>query len=398
MAGRPIDRQPWKTLYLIRFFATLLFVKLPLWLIWYSIPWHRPRSSWTIKRAIIVRTIKELFTLEVSIGDDARDPTREVPDSELEDAKFVWVEPVPDELFCGEIRRVASITGAQPTRIAGYWLLRQGYAWTGPRAKPGEKTVLHLHGGAFYIGTANPSDTTANFTRGLLAHSQTVERTFAVDYRLTASAPDPPANPFPAAVLDALAGYRYLVHTAGFAPEHIVVAGDSAGGNLALALVRHLIENPDPALPPPGRILSASGWLDLSMSRRGPDSSAVLNAPSDIFDEKPGELFAKYGVLGLLGPLDFEFAQTSRYVSPVSLDCKPETGLFEGFPETYVVAGGAERLLDDSKALIARMRADRVSVVEDIPPDAVHDFLVFTWHDPERTEVLKRVSRWIDMM
>lgn len=96
--------------------------------------------------------------------------------------------------------------------------------------------------------------------------------------------------------------------------------------------------------------------------------------------------------------MDFEVAQTHRYLSPVSLDCKPETGLFSGFPETYVVAGGAERLLDDSTALVERMRADGVRVVQDIPPDAVHDFLVFTWHEQERTEVLKRVSRWIDMM
>lgn len=132
------------------------------------------------------------------------------------------------------------------------------------------------------------------------------------------------------------------------------------------------------------------------MSRRGPDSTAVLNAPSDIFDEHPGELFGKYAVYGLLGPMDFEFAKTSRYISPVSLDVKPGTGLFAGFPETYVVAGGAERLLDDSTALVERLKADGVKVVVDIPPDAVHDFLVFTWHDPERTEVLTRISGWID--
>ncbi|TFK89326.1 alpha/beta-hydrolase [Polyporus arcularius HHB13444] len=392
------ESQPWKTLYLIWFFATLILVKLPAWFIWYLVPSHRPRRSWTIKRALIVRTIRELWTLEVDIDDEKRDPSEEVPDSELTDAKFVWVDGIPDKLFRGEVHRIADITNVHPTRIAGYWLFQKNYDWIGLRAKLGEKTILHLHGGAFYVGTANPSDTTANFTRGLLEHMHTIQRTFAVDYRLTASAPKPPANPFPAALLDALAGYRYLVHDAGFAPENIIVAGDSAGGNLALALVRHLIENPTPSLPPPGRILTASAWLDLSSSRRGPGSSAVLNAPSDIFDERPGELFAKYAVVSLLGPMGFEVAQTHRYLSPVSLACKPETGLFAGFPETYVVAGGAERLLDDSTALVERMRADGVIVIQDIPPDAVHDFLVFTWHDSERTEVLKRLSRWVDMM
>ena len=147
----PTDRQPWKTLYLIQFFATLLLVKIPAWTIWYLVPSHRPRSSWTLKRALIVRTIKELFTLEVSITDKP-DPTRDVPESELTDAKFVWVNGVPDELFNGELRWVAEITGARPAKIAGYWLYKTGYAWTGPRARPGEKTVLHLHGGAFHVG------------------------------------------------------------------------------------------------------------------------------------------------------------------------------------------------------------------------------------------------------
>lgn len=183
---------------------------------------------------------------------------------------------------------------------------------------------------------------------------------------------------------------------AGFSPQNIVVAGDSAGANLAVALVRYLLENPIVAetLPPPGGIITASGWLDLSMSRRGPDSSAVRNAPTDIFDQKPGELFGRYGVMGLLGPLDFEVSQTNRYLSPVSTGCTDAS--FTGFPETYVVAGGAERLLDDSTALVDRLRKDGVRVVQDIPPDAVHDFLVFTWHEPERTEVLKRVASWID--
>lgn len=418
-------------MYLIRFFGALLFAKIPTWSLWYLIPAHRPRPTWSIKRAVIVRTIKELFTLKVKLGDGSRSPYREVPDSELKDAKFVWVEGIPDELFVGEIRHLADTTGPRPERRAGYWLLKNGVAYPGPQARPGEKTILHLHGGAFYvspssspqlfvwhflrhhcivawrthhvllqIGSANPSDVTANFTRGLLQHSQAINRTFAIDYRLTTSAPDPTTNPFPAALLDALAGYRYLVHDAGFAPENIIVAGDSAGGNLALALVRHLIENPTPSLPPPGRVLTASAWLDLSMSRCGPDSTAVMNAPTDIFDEAPGRLFGKYGVMGLLGPLDFGVAQTNRYLSPVSLMCEPlpERRLFAGFPETYVVAGGAERLLDDSTALVRLMRADGVNVIEDVPADAVHDFLVFRWHEPERTEVLKRISGWIDGM
>ncbi len=425
--GSIIQRQPFKTLYLLLSAFLLLFVKLPVWIIRYSSSLRRPRPAWTLKRALIIRSIKEVFRIAGKVGRrSVKTPTpKEVPDSSLTDAKFVWLEPIPDDLFRGEIRRIADITGVEPARIPGYWLLKKKSTWAGPKAQPGEKAVLHLHGGAFYVsihlsdtcslirrravcspyhsllqlGSAHPSDTTAHFTRGLLEHSQTVERTFAVDYRLTASDPDPPANPFPAAVLDSLAGYRYLVLHAGFAPENITVAGDSAGGNLAVALVRHLVENPNPALPPPGRLLVVSPWLDLAASRDGPDSSAVKNAPSDIFDETRKGLFGKYGVMGLLGPMELEVAQTNRYLSPVSLRCTPtseEAGLFKGFPETYVVAGGAERLLDDSKALAERMRKDGVKVTEDISPDGVHDFVVLRWHEPERTDTLKRVAQWLD--
>ena len=104
-----------------------------------------------MKRALIIRTIKELFTLKVRIGSGSQGPCREVPDSELTDAKFVWVEGIPDELFVGELRRLADITGARPQRRPGYWLLKEGVAYPGPQARPGEKTVLHLHGGAFYV-------------------------------------------------------------------------------------------------------------------------------------------------------------------------------------------------------------------------------------------------------
>ncbi|KAI0741967.1 alpha/beta-hydrolase [Daedaleopsis nitida] len=398
-----VDYQPFKALYLTYFLSSLAFVKAPIWFIHYLSRAHRPRSGWTLKRAMIVRTCQELFSVKLSPSRSKRDPLAEVPDSKLVDAKFVWVEPVSDEYVVGEVRQLAEKTGVSSTKITGYWLLKKGSSWAGPKAKPGEKTVLHMHGGAFYVGTGNPSDITANFTRGLLEHSTTLERTFAVDYRLTASPPHPPANPFPAALIDSLAAYRYLVHDAGFAPENIILAGDSAGGNLAVTLALYLVHNPLPGLPPPGRVLAVSAWLDLSMSRRKPASSTVANAPTDIFARPapgPGQLvqlFGRYGVAGIQGPLAFDVVKTCPYISPVSLECAAD-GLWKGFPESYVVAGGAERLLDDSKALVEGLRAEGVKVTEDIPPDAVHDFVVMRWHEPERTEALQRVGKWIDAM
>ena len=180
----------------------------------------------------------------------------------------------------------------------------------------------------------------------------------------------------------------------------MIIAGDSAGANMALAIVRHLVENPHPSLPPPGRLVLVSACLDLMVSRCGPEASTTRNSPTDIFGvPPPGELFAKYSVVSYLGALPLEEADTSRYISPMSLHVKPgPEGLCKGFPESYIVAGGAERIMDDSVVLKERMDADGVKAVLDIPPDAVHDFVVFTWHEPERTETLQRISEWIDSM
>ncbi|KAI0358247.1 alpha/beta-hydrolase [Trametes cingulata] len=391
--------QPFKGLYMVYFASTLIFFKVPFFVLQYLPRSRRPRSTWTLKRSLIVRTIQELFSFKVPFGlKTALDSPVEVPDKALTDAKFVWVDGIPEELLCGEVQRIAQITGVKPARIPGYWLLKKGSSWGGPKAKSGEKTLLHMHGGAFHLGSANPSDITSNITRGLLLHSTSMERTFAIDYRLTASGPHPPANPFPAALLDTIAGYRYLVEEAGFEPHNIIVAGDSAGGNLAVGLVRYLVENSIPSLPPPGRLLVISPWLDLPGSRCGPDSSAVLNSSTDIFPVEPGKPLGAYAVRSLLGPMDVEEAKTNPYFSPASPHVKPDTGLFKGFPETYVVVGGAERLLDDSKVLVEKLEADGVKVTSDISPDAVHDFVVFTWHEPERTDVLRRVAQWIDAM
>ena len=53
-------------------------------------------------------------------------------------------------------------------------------------------------------------------------------------------------------------------------------------------------------------------------------------------------------------------------------------------------------MLDDSKVLVEMLEGDKVRAHGDFPSDAVHDFLTYTWHEPERTEVLKRVCDWID--
>ncbi|KAH9856953.1 alpha/beta-hydrolase [Lenzites betulinus] len=393
-----LRRQPFKGLYLAYLAASIFLVRVPLWTLWFLPRSNRPKSSWPISRCIRVMLLRQLTGLPGKVGLSSR---YSVPksDDELKNARVVWLEALPEDakIFTGEVRRLAAITGVKSARVPAYWFIKPGSAVSQDlKAKSGEVTLLHVHGGAFHLGSAHPDSTISSLTHGLLHHSKKLERVLAVDYRLSATAPDPPANPFPAAVLDSLAAYQYLVKDLGFEPQNIIIAGDSAGGNIAYALVRHLVESAIPELPPPGRLLSLSSWLDLSSSRMGQDASLRKNFFSDIFSTDLKNQFGGYGTNSYLGALDREELKTNRYLSPCSPHINPTEGLFKGFPPTFVSAGGAEKILDDSLVAAERLKADGVPVTVDVVPDAVHDFMVFTWHEPERTNALKRVCKWLD--
>ncbi|KAF8590745.1 alpha/beta-hydrolase [Ramaria rubella] len=397
-----LHHQPFKLVYLVYYVAKTLFVKIPIWIL-ISIPRsQRPRRNWSIGRCLRIYMLRTVMQLPVKLNLKVkRDLRVEVPDSKLRDARFAWVEAIDGESLSGEVRDFAKTAGVNTARIPGYWQFKPGKTLTGAlQAQDGEKIVYHIHGGAMYLGSAHPSDMTARIPRGILKHSAAISRTFAVDYRLSSSAPYPAENPFPAALLDCISGYQHLIEL-GFQPENITVAGDSAGGNLALALVRYLARHPSPDVAPPGRLLLLSPWGDLSSSRLGPTSSLVLNAKSDMFPVLPPTKggVGSYGATSYLGAMDRKELETNPYISPASLYIVHTDGMFKGFPRTYILAGGAERILDDSKAIAERMVTDNDSdawVTLDVEEDGIHDFIVLPWFEPEGSKALMRIAGWID--
>ena len=112
------------------------------------------------------------------------------------------------------------------------------------------------------MGSAHPDAPTTQLSRGILAHSTSIDRILTVDYRLSTTRPDEPTNHFPAALLDCVAAYRYLLVNLGFDSRFVTVVGESADGNLAFALMRHLVENDIPELPPPRSMLACPPLLD----------------------------------------------------------------------------------------------------------------------------------------
>jgi acetyl esterase/lipase len=321
------------------------------------------------------------------------------------DIKGVWIEPVP-ELVTGNLQSWAGIASVKPVRIPGYWSHKKGSTIpVGAPPMPGEKVVLILHGGGYIRLSAHPSDMIASIPRGLLQYCDSVHRVLSVEYRLSVGPPKP-AHPFPAALLDALAGYNYLVKVVGFDPADIIIEGDSAGGNLTLALTRYLVEykdNTNVSLPsPPSAILLVSPWVDLGTSHHTPSGSAYAFVTSDILNG-PGNKDIAYSIKSFVGPHGLGAAEFNRYISPGSKN--PAMSIsFKGFPRTFIIAGGAETLYDQIKTLKEKMVKDlgeksaesvngKVTWYE--AKDAVHDYLGFDWHEPERGETFRAIAEWL---
>ncbi|CAE7189736.1 unnamed protein product [Rhizoctonia solani] len=400
--ARLLHVRPLGALYLL-YRRTLALLKLPFWTALYFAGINKPRPSWNLKKTLVLNAIRELLDAPSRTGNTrGRDYTKEVASKECLDARFIWIDGVPPELIVGEIKRLAQACGAQPVRIPAYGFGK----WDSVRdlARDGEKIILNLHGGAYIVGTAHPEDPTANIPRGYLQYG--VSRIFSVDYRLSKAHPYPPVAPFPTALLDALAGYVYLTRTLGFKPQNVIVSGDSAGGNLALALARYLRDSPELGLGMPGGLVLISPWSDPVGTYIGTlkdDSPAIANAKSDYVglpgsETKPDSRYF-YALRALIGPMSTKDAGQNAYITPASLHLSGN-GLFKDFPPSYVVGGGAEVLVEQIRLLESRMRADMPegAVVYDEVADAVHDFVAFTVWEPERSETCRKIVDWIQTL
>lgn len=220
---------------------------------------------------------------------------------------------------------------------------------------------------------------------------------FALEYRLASAPPFFSCNPFPAALIDAIAGYRYLLQDVGFDPSNIIISGDSAGGNLAYALARYLSAKDGHGLPPPGAVLLLSPTVDWANTQTGPYSSMKRNHRTDFVHP----IFtSRFTYNALQGNLPDDEVAINSWISPSSLKIKDTRGIFSGFPRTLIVSGGVEMTLDAMRTLrdrmIADMGRDAVGYME--VPESTHDFMTQTWHEPERTNTLKEIGCWVESL
>jgi acetyl esterase/lipase len=225
-------------------------------------------------------------------------------------------------------------------------------------------TIFHIHGGGFALGSAAGSVGLASS----LAR-KTGMRAVSVDYRLA------PEHPYPAGLQDVTAAYRALLEQAGSA-AHVVVSGESAGGNLAVEL---LVAGKADGLTMPAAALLLSPMTDLTAT--GSSYAGKADVDPAISAQAIRTRTADY-----LAGTDTD--RSDPLVSPIFAD-------LSGLPPLLIQAGSHEVLLDDATRLAVKAATDDVAVILDITPGVPHVFQAFAALLDEGDIALNRAARFI---
>jgi epsilon-lactone hydrolase len=214
--------------------------------------------------------------------------------------------------------------------------------WFSANGGDASRVLLYLHGGGYVLGSVQ-------------SHRALIERlakaingrVLAIDYRMA------PEHPFPAAVDDAVAAYRWLL-AQGVSAARIAISGDSAGGGLTLAT---LLKLRDDGVALPACAAPISPWTDME----GTGASMQTRAAVDPMVQKEG-----------LGQMAGTYLQGADPKNPLA---SPLHGDFKGLPPLLIQVGDAETLLDDTTRLEAKLKAAGVKHTIEVWDEMIH-----VWH------------------
>lgn len=239
-------------------------------------------------------------------------------------------------------------------RVVGEWVRAQGVSRT-------DRAIYYLHGS----GYALCSPRTHRRLTGWLS-ALTGLPVFCIDYRLA------PRYPFPAAADDTHAGWDWLRQSCGLPAHQIVVAGDSAGGHLAIDLQLH-----SPAQPKPAGLVLFSPLADLTFTRAR--AREQLRPDPAIRASDAARLVELYW----------------RGIDPTHPRIAHDLTLGSPLPPTLIQVGGAEMLADDAHHLAREIQAAGGTCELQVWPDQVHVFQALPRLAPEAESAMAQAAKFI---
>ncbi|HEX4955415.1 MAG TPA: alpha/beta hydrolase [Thermoanaerobaculia bacterium] len=245
------------------------------------------------------------------------------------------------------------VTPVEAGGVAAEWLVV-------PESRP-ERVLLFFHGGAYALGSlVSHRDLASRLARAAGA------RALAVDYRLA------PEHPFPAAWEDACAVYGWLARQ-GVGTEQLTLAGDSAGGGLALACLASL---------PPGRqgacgVALFSPWVDLAGTGASIDQRSALDP---VIQRAYLEHSARLYLAG---------------ADPLDPRASPLFGRLAGLPPLLVQVGTHETMYDDAARLVTKAKEEGVEAELEPWAEMFHGWQLYARLLPEGREAIERAGRFL---
>lgn len=226
-----------------------------------------------------------------------------------------------------------------------------------------DKVILYLHGGGYLIGSPKTHRALAgNIAKGTKLNA------LVIDYRKA------PEHPFPAALDDAVNAYKFLINNKKYPPENIVLAGDSSGGGLTVALQYYLRDH---KLPLPRASVLLSPYLDLKQKGKSIHKNAKNDRFLDVFEmRKWARLYAPEQDLDnpLISPL---------YGDPT------------GLPPMLIQASESEVLFDDARRMVDKAKKAGVRVTFQTWKGLVHWWHLFGTL-PEAKEAINHIIAYIN--
>ncbi|KAJ2970311.1 hypothetical protein NUW58_g9734 [Xylaria curta] len=237
-----VSYQPLRLLFQLSYVATIIF-RLPYYSLRALVPSLRPHPTWSAKQTFMTRLFYAILDLASRVG-ITETLTLE---QGKEGRRFQIVKPSTLDIYKGPLVKVT-----KPATIGGTWHPDV------PGADITSKTVfLYFHGGAFIQGDGR--DALCRPLAKRLLEKGGAGAVFSVQYRLSGYGG---LNPFPAALQDALSTYVYLLNELHIPASQIVIAGDSAGGNLTMSLLLYLRNfGTETGIPSPKCAVLLSPWV-----------------------------------------------------------------------------------------------------------------------------------------